>query len=232
MSEEHLCIVCPALHPNGDPHHPNTMPVCDGCRARVHRDLTGLPAAYAALPAMLRAGRVNDGRGAAFGSRLPVNLGALDLLGPGSATLTAIGWAELQIGHLPPLTLLETWAANWIDVRDMGEHQPNATVAELAGWLLVRLEWAMDHHPAVDEFAADIAAVTRSVWVVSQYGRPKGESAGRCPTATRDGPRCNTRLTVDPYVDQISCGKCGSTWDRRKGEWLKLRGQQIGMVAA
>lgn len=232
MTDERLCIVCPALHPQGQPRHPRTMPVCDGCRAAVLRDLTGLPDGYAQLRGVLAPGQAGKGRGApGFGSRMPANLGALDLLGPGAPLLSEIGWAETQLGHLPPLVLLDQWAANWVELRDMGESQPNATVVELVAWLVNRLDWALDNHPAVDEFAGDMSVLARSLRIVGQRDEPLGEFAGRCPMVMRDKQRCGTRLYVDPYVDQISCRRCGSTWDRRKGEWVKLRGQQLGMVA-
>src|SRR5262249_32893145 len=39
------------------------------------------------------------------------------------------------------------------------EHLPVPTVVTLAGWLSARLDWACDHHPAVDEYAHEIRAL-------------------------------------------------------------------------
>lgn len=230
--EAHLCIACPMLRPGEKPRRPNTMPVCDGCRTRTRDDLGGIPADYATLPAGLEPGRGGQERGGlGFGSRLPAALGPLDLLGPGSMVLTEVAWTypSDQLGSPPPLVLLHWWSLDWVTVRDMRETPPVPVMDDLVGWLLNRLDWAMDNHHAVDEFAADVSHMARTVRAVSQAGT-KGEPAGRCPRQQPDrAQRCGAKLTVDPYVDRITCPRCGASWDQKTGGWLRLRGAQLEM---
>lgn len=226
------CIVCPALYPDRKPRLPTIEPVCDTCRERPRRELLELPDAYAQVARNLQPGRAGAGRAVGYESRLPLNGSALNLVGPGSSWLSEQGWAETQVGELPPLYLLNQWAGDWITVRAMRESLPEATAVALSRWFLDRLDWAMGNHPAIDEFVVDVAGIARSMRSVNRTGEKRGESAGRCPMVTRDDTACGTKLYVDPYMDYITCTRCGTMWDRRKGEWLKLRARQIEMEAA
>lgn len=222
-----LCVCCAVLRTADKPRTPTQPPVCDGCRERVRGELEALPDAYAQVPSNLEPGRSSGARAIGFESRPPLAVGALNLLGPGALYLSEQGWGETQIGELPPLVLLDQWAANWIDVRDMRETQPDPIMTTLVTWLLLRLDWAMDHHPAIDEFATTLVDIGRSVRTVNRTGERRGEPAGRCPMMQRDETPCGMKLFVDPYLDYITCGRCGTTWNRRKREWMKLRAAQM-----
>jgi hypothetical protein len=102
------------------------------------------------------------------------------------------------------------------------------TVAAAVAFLAAHLGWACDEHPAIREFAAELRQLTKTLTAaVAHGGDTRGEKIGRCPAVTRDDTRCAAPLRVDPYVDQIQCGRCGTRWDRRGGGWLRLRSEQV-----
>lgn len=226
---EHLCVVCPVLYQNRSPRAPEAMPVCEGCRARVQHDLEALPAAYDSVQGHVEPNRSTGARTVGYESKLPLNVAALSLLGPGSVLPSTQGtrMPRDQLDTVPPRDLLAWWVEDWIDIRRQREHMPVVNVSSLVGWLVNRIDWALDEHQAIDEFARDVAGMTRSMRSVNRSGENRGESAGRCPMLTRNDTACGTRLYVDPYVDQIACSHCGTTWDRRRGQWLKLRALQL-----
>lgn len=211
-----LCICCPILRPASRPRRPNTLAVCDGCRDMLARHLAELPGLYAALEEHLEPGRGGtEIRLKGFESQPPMSAAILSLLGPGSET---------------PIGELAWWASDWAGMRR--ELQPEPRMPTLCAWLADRLGWACDEHPAVDEFAADLRHISGAIKAVT--GGDRGERVGRCPRTLTDGSRCDTQLYVDPYVDKIVCSRCHMEWNRRDGQWLHLRGQQLaaGVEAA
>ena len=232
---EHLCVVCPVLHPTDKPHVYDRANVCESCRARIVTDLDRIPDLTALLPAAFP----KTSRPQTNGSKIrstpqssePINWSPYDLTLPADQrkrellARAALGLDTDQIGDLSVATILDTWARDFASIRD--EHLPEANVYALCRWLADRTEWACDHHPAVDEYADEICALARTVASVGRIDHTKGEKIGRCPAVLRDETRCAAPLRVDPYVDQIQCGRCGSRWDRRKGEWMHLRAAQL-----
>src|SRR5688500_18208072 len=104
-------------------------------------------------------GRSGAPRVAGSGERsLPSRVDPTDLLAaarPASLAVAVTGlYAADQIGHLAVATELEFWARDWADGRR--ERAPVPTVPLLAGWLLLRLDWACATHPALDEFAGKL----------------------------------------------------------------------------
>lgn len=221
------CILCPVYHPAGEPRAPEWPPACNGCRERARRELAEIPEAYARVPAALMPG--SGGGEHVSGTRtppLPLRVDVLNLLGPGAA------WTHRehdvdQVGTLPPLVLLDQWCRDWLGTCDRRQHLPDPTVTAMVAWLLVGLDTALDEHPAIDEWARDLSQLVRTLRRVAQ-AHHQGEKAGRCPARLRDDTRCPATLRADPYVDQIACGRCGSTWNRRDGGWLRLRAEQRG----
>ena len=211
--ESALCATCAVLRPKGRPRQPRSPQVCDGCRERLSVDLSAIPDAYALVDAGPVRG-MSEIRSRAFESQPPLNIAALSLLGPGWDT---------------PPARLDWWAQDWAGM--LGHEPPGPTVSELCRWLGVRLPWACDQHPAIDEFAQDIRELAGQLRAYG--GRDRGEAVGRCPR-DRGGERCNTALYVDPYVDQIECTRCRMKWKRKAGEWMHLRAQQLaaGVEAA
>ena len=206
-----LCVTCAVLRrlkEGEEPHKPLTPNVCDWCRKRVTEDLQAIPANYANLLEHLTPGRIGGERHSkGYESTPPLNIYALSLMGPGEDT---------------PLARLSTWAVDWSFSR--GDPEPEHDMTIIVGWLVVRLDWAFSSFLPIDEFAADVKTITRSLRPFQ--GRETGEPVGNCPRKSGD-ERCNAPLFVDPYVDTIKCQRCGMEWKRREGQWMHLRAQQI-----
>lgn len=238
MTDEHLCLCCPVLYPTDKPNHYEQAQVCQRCRDRMDADLDRLPDLTAQLPAAFP----KTTRPGTNGSRIrstpqssePINWSPYDLTLPADMrkrellARAALGLDSDQIGDLSVATILDTWARDWIthDFVD-NDYLPDPHVYPLCRWLADRLGEACDRHPNIDEFADEICSLARTVAAVGRTDHSKGEKIGRCPALLRDETRCGAQLRVDPYVDQIQCGRCGTRWDRRKGEWLKLASDQI-----
>lgn len=96
-----------------------------------------------------------------------------------------------QIGHLPTAQVLDSWVRSWIDARAYGEHRPTPTVPVLTAWLIDRLDWACDHYPAMDDFAASVRSTRGTLMAVLGEFDP--------PPVPCDGvecERCDKRLLV------------------------------------
>lgn len=87
-----------------------------------------------------------------------------------------------QDGVVPVAQFLDAWARDWIAVRGQRETRPDPTVTDLWIWLHNRLDWALEHHPAIADFAAEcrelLAEVRRAIGDV-------GAAPERC-----DGVHC------------------------------------------
>lgn len=215
MTEPLGCIVCQRAG-----RIPNRPPVCDGDRQALGSMLREIPDLFTRLdPSPAKGGGEK-----VSGSRVPpvpLNVDVADLTNHiHRATLTPLPslHPEDQVGYLAVATELDFWVQDWRLALYPDHSLPLPTVAVLAGWLANRLEDACDHHPAIDEFAAKVKAIHRAlIRQVSEHKRT-GERVGRCPVILRDDTRCNTPLYVDPYVSQIGCNRCRTTWS----SWLEL----------
>jgi len=128
--------------------------------------------------------------------------------------------SDSQVGAVSVASVLDSWARDWADVRDMGETLPAPTVVELAKWLGHRTDWACDHHAAVDDYADEIrrlyGALKAAVGLKSDR-----VYVGPCPI-TDDKGTCGAALTADPYLDIIRCPRCDTMWSRDKWLWLGM----------
>lgn len=132
---------------------------------------------------------------------LPISVELLNLIGPGSASVSDPHGD--QIGELPPRWWLLTVSEDWAE--QLGYTlRARTTVAALVRWLSNHLDWACDHHPAVDDFAAELR-------------RQRGilrNAAGLVPAKPEpcDGvacPKCDLRaLYRAPGSGLIHCGTC------------------------
>lgn len=162
-------------------------------------------------------GRTPPRMGIVTGTRdnlAPVDLDVVDLTGdarpasiavryrterpPGQAPINwaAYGGDPDQIGHLSVATELEFWVQDWITMRGEGEHLPLPLVPPLAGWLSARLTWAIDEHPAIDEFAT---ALTRIYGALRAYV-PRVVEEDEKPPQRRAEPR----TAPCPACDMVS----------------------------
>jgi hypothetical protein len=248
LTDERLCVACAVLSPARErPRHYDRPNVCDGCRRRLALTLAELPGLCEALPAAypkLQRPQIN-------GSRIrstpqasePINWWPFDLASPADprkrelAARVALGTdpeAEWQDGVLSVATELDGMVRDWLTYRP-DEHEPALTVESLCRWLSHRLEWACERHPAVDEFAGDLVELARAVRSAGRVDSGVGTFVGRCPTELRDGSRCGRPLRVDMVKTDddgtsssgfvIAC-RCGSSWDRHRGEWVGLAAAQ------
>lgn len=221
-----LCVLCALYRPQSKPRQPTVPQACDGCRERLSGELSGLPEAYMAVGGNLEHGRTGgERRATGFESQAPLNVHAVSLIAPGSVIPATDGrpYPQDQLGDVPPLEQLAWWVEDWIGTRARREPMPALSIPFVVVWLKVRLEWACNDHPAIDEFAADIH---RIAWALKPHDSDRGEKVGKCPRKNGDSV-CGTALYVDPYTDRIRCTRCGQEWRRRNGEWLHLRAQQI-----
>jgi hypothetical protein len=226
-----ICTLCVVYR--REPIYAERPQVCEWCRTRLDRDLALLAGTYAMLPAALIPG-ASTGQHVS-GTRtppLPVRVDALSLLGPGSAAVADTNGD--QTGALPTAVLVDQWATDWRDTRLQGERLPAPTVARLVDWLRARLDWACDHHPAVDEMADEVRRHLGELRRVVEGATRPGVGLGACPRPD-DGGTCGGRLAMDELdIDLIRCHGCGHCWARRGGGWLRLRAQQeeIATMAA
>jgi len=207
---ELLCVTCPVLRAKSQPRRPNRPLVCDGCRKRLAADLAAIIPAYADLdPAPVRG--MSEILTRVFESKPPLNLNEL------SPRLS---------GYETPRAILSTLCR--IVAEDFALDLPYDSVSLMAEWLGLHLERLCDEHPAVDDFARDIRQIAGELHVYERAADRTGERVGRCPrTRYDDGDPCNTPLACDPYISRITCPRCGASWDRDAGGWVKLRAAQL-----
>jgi hypothetical protein len=146
---------------------------------------------------------------------VPVSLDMVDLTGPARLPNPTRGpgyyprslWPEDQIGQQPVATVLDQWVRDWRSYESCPRGQmPVPTVPVLIGWLGARVDWAVDSHPAVDEFAAEVWSLTMACRRV----------VGDVPTHPEllDGIPCSCDAVGAMYRDHASqwaaeCGSCG-----------------------
>lgn len=208
-----VCVVCQR-------RPPEWSLCCAGCTSRMRDQLAALVDEYARLdatPGSSTGQRVSGTRTAP----LPLRVDVLNLVGPGSAHVHVDRREEHddQVGELPPLVWLDQVVRDWRDTRGQGEHLPGTTITQMTAWLDRRLDWAADEHPAIDEFAAELAGQLRTLRGVNRAGeKPDAEFVGYCPADAVDGP-CGQPLYANPWYAVITCG-CGAEW--RRDQWEHL----------
>lgn len=219
------CVVCEER----DPDHP--LLACARCAGRLSGALRQIPVlvdelrgqgvevdVFAAdpvavsLPAGPIGGAATGPRGTGTRERaLPIRIDATDILlgvNHGARRLLArgaLGLDDDQVGHLSAATILDGWARDWASY--LGHHVPTPQVPLLCAWLSDRLPWALEHHPALDEFAADVGDLLRTLYGLCGHGsaRPKVMEAP-CPG-------CGLATLVQPFPDAyiecatVDCGR-------------------------
>ena len=199
--------------------------VCDPDRSWLDRTLVEIVELYALLPdaigsgELLNVGEWVDERGVEHsdpvalampvgtiqrtvgqrvgGSReapLPLRVDPLDLTLPARVATVHDGYGD-QAGNLPVASVLDSWARDWADVRNMRETLPDPTVVELGRWLGNRHPWAADTHPAVDEYATELRRLNATVRAVVGIKSDR-VYVGPCPVTDERGS-CGAALTAD-----------------------------------
>lgn len=178
----------------------------DRCARRLDRGLAELPALYALMGAVLAPGAVAGGSrvsGATRTAPLPVRIEPLSLRASGGI-----------------VAAVATWEADWRELRGFAPATRGSGERDLAAivmWLRAHLPWAIEQHPAVGEFAAEIAHLVHEC---RQAGGllPSMTRIGECP-ALIDDAACGAALYADPMAEAIRC-RCGARWVR--GQWMML----------
>ena len=137
---------------------------------------------------------------------LPARLGPLSLRGAGGI-----------------VGVLAAWESDWRDQLGWSKLPPRGRI-EVAveghvTFLRNNLLWCVDQHPAVDEFAREIAEL-HSTCRTEIDGPPDTRPIGYCPTMLDDMAPCGARLFANPYAPVIRCRYCGSSWEG--SAWLAL----------
>lgn len=195
------CTICRrATNPERDPIRHNQ------CAKRLDRNLSELPALYALMGAVLVPGAVAGGGRVSGNTRtapLPVRIEPLSLRAAGGI-----------------VAAVATWEADWRELRGFEPAQRGSGERDLAAivlFLRAHLPWAVEHHPAVDEFGAEVAKVVHEC---RQAGGllPSMTRIGACPALVGE-EQCGAALYADPMAEAIRC-RCGARWARP--QWMML----------
>lgn len=209
MADPLLCIVCQQVEPD----YP---PVCTRDRQRLAQALWELRDLHALLPHALTPGQGERLPGRAHREApLPLRSSALDLAGRAS-TVEVQDYRGDQEGAVAVAAILDSWAQDWSVLRD-DEELPDPTVDALVAWLSRRLPWALDVHPAIDEFAAELTVLLYTCRSVLAVSRRPIYSPDACPSCTTAALRrqsgdtvwrcaeCKTEVEVQ-HPDECECG--------------------------
>jgi len=203
-----LCVCCMQVEPDNPP-------VCTRDRNRLAQALWELRDLHALLPYALPPGRGELVRvGGTRERQLPLRTEALDLAGR-ATTAAVLDSDHDQLGAVAVAGILDSWAQDWASYLD--EALPDPSVDALVSWLSRRLPWALDHHPAIDEFARELTVTLytcRSVLAVSRRPEYSPLACPSCGTAAlrrnsgdpswRCG-ECKTEVEVE-HPDECECG--------------------------
>jgi hypothetical protein len=132
-----------------------------------------------------------------------------------------------QAGHISVATLLDSWVRDWRDVLRLHEGLPTPTVMVLSTWLSNRIDRACADHPAIDEFAAEIRDLVRSLRRVTGVSEVRPEHL--------DVPcrRCDLLdLHRLPGEDRVECSSCGDLLTGAEYlRWVKLVAADVSEVS-
>lgn len=211
---EHTCVVCQR-------RQYERAHACKQCRDGIPHILAAVVDLHGQLGQVAPPGSGNNER--VSGSsvpRIPIAVDVVDLAAPArvqEASEAARQWPQDQIGHISVASVLDAWVRDWADIR--GEHLPAPTVPWLAQWLTVRLDWACDEHPAVDDFAGEMRDLEKTLRRTTGIDRDDTQRIGWCPGV--HGQPCGAELRVTPWQDVAECPRCSARHPRIT--WLRLR---------
>lgn len=203
------CVVCKTRSLPADRRQ-----TCLTCLARVRASLARVMDYHRLLPAVVHAGyppntAPDKARGADDEARIPGGDALVLSCGGGvGRDETFDTWRESD----PPSVTqaLATWED---DLRGI-LHLPAggvATVADAGGFLMGRLSWASEHHPAFDEMAGDIQQLSDRLTVaVGLADWPERNRAAACFECGEK--RLGRDWTDEGLADEWRCGACGRTY--------------------
>ncbi|MER7151235.1 hypothetical protein [Streptomyces lydicus] len=172
-----------------------------GCRARIAEHLADLPVLHAELAEHLAPSRGGDGgRAGTRTAPIPCSLEVLSLTSRGGIEGVLAGWEAstrelLGWDAAPPRTV-------------------DLSVGVSARFLAVNLTWICDHHPAVDDLARELAALTAHARRILTGDRPERRIAVACP--------CGHTLRVTISTPGARCDNCGQQYGHSEALQLPL----------
>jgi hypothetical protein len=190
--------------------------VCDLCSQRLAARLWELRDLHALLPAALGPGQAQSQR--VSGSReasLPLRVSPLDLAGSARREIEGVHdtWRD-QVGSWSVAATLDSWVRGWAKILDLP--LPAAQVPALVSWLSRHLRWALDNHPAIDEFADEVTVTLYRVRALLAVSRAMIHLTEACPS-------CGwTALRRDPGGGDVECGNCRRSWQHEQFERLAV----------
>lgn len=198
---------------------------CEPCRLWLPTVLRDIGELHAVLDSTARSGATGPRVSGSREAPAPLALDVLDLaaearLGSRGPHARGVLGDDDQIGHLSVATELEFWVIDWIGVRTRHEHRPEPLVGTLVRWLNVRLDWAGDEHPAVNEFAADMRSLRAVLRRANDDLPQRPELLHGVPCSWCDNMTLY-RDTTSTYRAQ--CESCGRLYTEAEyAEWTGL----------
>lgn len=205
----HQCILCAARKRTTKLKHGHC---CAACADRITANLRSIPELAAMAAASLAPSSGSTGStSAAFGSRPPLNLAAID------PALTPIPGH-----HATLLPLLEEWERLIRDMRGLvpygpasaaraTSYQPEATLTGVVLFLLSQMEWAASEPGfPLEDYASEIHECVQALkrWDYTA----EASTIVRCPTITDDG-ECGYRLRYTAMDEHVTCRRCNASRD-------------------
>jgi len=226
---QHQCVLCAARGRTTKLQHGHC---CAACADRITADLRAIPELAAMAAASLLPGSGTTGTThAAYGSRPPLNVDALD---PALAHVP---------GHSAPLlVLLEEWEKLIREMRGMARYgiasaartvtdSPDATLVGVCGFLAHHVEWTVSEPGfPLEDYADELRQFVRALRRWDRESQDVGTMV-RCPTPTLkpcgcdpdDRPycedcdttgevqgQCGYRLYYTDVHDDVTCRRCGA----------------------
>jgi hypothetical protein len=212
MADEERTGSCPLCYRRD----PREGAACDPCRNRLAAALWEIRDLHTLLGAALSPGQSGGQR--VSGSReapLPLSVRALDLAGPARREVEGVSDAGRdQAGGWSVAAILDSWARDWAPMLD--EPLPRPDVPALVSWLSRHLKWALDEHPAVDDFNHEVIALLYGLRSLLNVSRQPIYLTDPCPSCA------HTALKRDPGGGDVECGHCHRTWPHTQFERLAV----------
>lgn len=206
------CVCC------GRPLHGHTArTACHPCERRITERLTGIADYYTELPDHLAPGRSGGNTIRALpGSRLPLNLSVINLLGPGGIA-DMLGKQE------------DAWrqALDWEPRKWRGNAAQ--TLPAVLAFLGNNLLWACTSYDYVDALDRELAQLYSESKAIITGERRRIVRVG-CLAVYDDGSMCGEEMRIDVWAPSAKCGSCGARYTRE--EWMSLYEQATQALAA
>lgn len=223
-----LCRVCDLRIPEPPAR------VCLICRKKTTDNLTYLPYAFKALSNLLEPGAHDQsGIRTASGSRPPLSIPVLSLLGQDQLDGGISGDSRDQLGGPSILGTLGYWQRRWYELEPRGP-RPGARaydVVYVTGWLINRQQWAVVNLEPYFDFSREVGKVAHACLIMLAEERDKTiRIPGHCPVPDmeNEGKPCGALLSVQSSDEIIRCYRCGGVWPRHA--WALLGRLMSGVM--